>query len=108
MEAYRGEVYLAGEGTLGDFLVTPNKITANVESTENTLLVINQNSNPGWRTSVGSIVKNEKLITVLVPPGQHDVTLKYHPPGLILGLTLFAATILVYVGVEIWLKKTSP
>jgi hypothetical protein len=62
------------------------------------LLVVSQAWFPGWSASVDGerapVVRVDGLVQgVPVPPGAHTVTLRYRPPGLVVGGVLSAATL---------------
>ncbi|MFH1353685.1 MAG: hypothetical protein ABIH36_00140 [bacterium] len=104
-EKYQGEVYLQGPGQLKDFLITPNEIIADVAAPAGTLLVVNQNSNPGWHSNVGKIVRDgSSLLAVDLPPGEQEVVLNYLPPGIGYGLLLTILTI-ASVGIMLLFRR---
>jgi len=69
-------------------------------------LVVRESFARGWRASVDGtgapvLRANGKHRAVPVPPGRHEVDLRYVPPGLGWGLALFLLSVGVVVGV--WL-----
>jgi hypothetical protein len=74
------------------------KVTA-VERTQNTFVIDEDASRPtriflnsgydrGWRSDVGSVVREGKLLAVDVPAGHNHLVVKYWPHGLTLGFLL--------------------
>lgn len=56
---------------------SPREIVLDVDAKEPTRIRINQNYNPHWRTDVGTVVDENRLLTVDVPAGKSTVTLHY-------------------------------
>jgi hypothetical protein len=70
-------------GVLESFSHTNNTIQARVSVPLGSTAVFNQTWAEGWQTSVGTLGKNARgLITVSLPPGTHDVRLRYVPTTL--------------------------
>lgn len=76
---------------------SPNKIIFSYTSPQDTQISINANYASGWRTNYGSIVPNNPHLTVQVPAGEKTVTLHYRPPGMIFGLLVSIATLLLSI-----------
>jgi hypothetical protein len=53
-------------------------------------LIVNQNFDPGWHASRGTVLPVAGLLAVDVEPGERELTLKHRPEGLVLGLALTA------------------
>lgn len=68
-----------GEGTVYEVRHTSSEWTADVEMTSAGRLWFNQNFADGWRASIGSILNDEDLLAVDLPPGRHLVQLRYAP-----------------------------
>jgi hypothetical protein len=72
-----------GEGTVYEVRHTSSTWAADVELKSAARLWFNQNFADGWRASVGSVVSDEGLLAVDLPPGRHLVQLRYAPGELI-------------------------
>lgn len=73
---------------------SPNTAELVVENApEGALVVYNMNYDSGWRADVATPEAFEAAVAVRVPPGTSRVRLWYRPPGLGLGLALFAITL---------------
>ena len=82
---------------------TDQQVSAEVVDTRSGLLILSQAWFPGWTASVDGrpapVVRADGLLQgVPVPPGDHQVTLSYHPPGLRWGVLLTALTTTALVG----------
>ncbi len=95
---YRGEIYF--KDNKGDILsqqFSPNKITVDIETEEQDVLVINQNYYRGWRLRYNGRkqqpVSYNGLIAASVPPGRHRIIFYYLPWSFILGLGVSLAFI---------------
>jgi hypothetical protein len=70
-------------GVLESFSHTNNTIRARVSVPLGATAVFNQTWAEGWQSSTGTVSKNTRgLITVALPPGTHDVVLRYRPTTL--------------------------
>jgi hypothetical protein len=58
---------------------SPNRLELEVRATRPVHLRVNQNWHPGWRSSVGEAVSREGLLGVSLPPGEHELTLRFLP-----------------------------
>lgn len=74
------------EGRVERLRWTPNAITVRVESAAPVRLAVNQNYHPGWHASVGDVRSWDGLLTVALPAGAHEVTLRFLPRSGIGGL----------------------
>lgn len=99
--AYRGEVFLSGEGGAaapGQVRLvgwSPNRATVEVSGAEaGALLVYNMNFDEGWGSDVGPVIEHESAVAVRLPAGASQVTFQYRPPGLRVGIALAAGTAL--------------
>ncbi|MDP8223864.1 MAG: hypothetical protein P9L99_10930 [Candidatus Lernaella stagnicola] len=108
---YRGEAYLVdGEaGTILDIDIAANTIAIEAETSRPTLLVINQNHDPGWRTDTGALTSHAGLLAVnLTAPGRQRVELCFRPPMFYLGLVIMLTSLLVWLLVWIWTRPKRP
>jgi hypothetical protein len=67
---------------------TQNTFTIGVNAQSVGLLRVNSPYERGWRTDVGTIENDRKLLAVAVPPGRSIVHLRYWPHGLTAGFGL--------------------
>lgn len=80
---------------------TPNRVSVDVEATRPTVLLVNQNWHPGWKSSQGEVVSRDGLLGVRVPEGRHQVVLSFLPRsgiggGLVSGLAWAGLAFLVW------------
>lgn len=78
---------------------SPNVIELEVDAKEATTVRVNQNWAPGWRTDVGTVKSDEKLLAVDVPAGKHVVTLAYRDRALLACLLFSFVSLLAFAGV---------
>lgn len=87
-----GDVEQAKPGSAGVVVLnvdrTQNSFKMNVEASEPGKVLINSNYDEGWRTNVGTLIQQDKLLVLEVPAGRHRVLVKYWPRGLTLGFIL--------------------
>jgi hypothetical protein len=120
--AYRGEAYLQGGAGEVEAEITPNIIRVRARVSARDLLVINQNFFPGWWSEgtvsgpmepllqrvpsqnrfkrYGHGYAPEAVLSIALPPGSHELTLRYRPTGPRVGLAislLAAAVALTYL-----------
>jgi hypothetical protein len=69
-----------------------------------TTLAVNSHFDPGWRTDVGTLDSIGGGLRLRVPPGSHEVRLRYWPRTLSAGLLLSASGLL---GAVAFLRFTS-
>jgi len=87
---YRGEVYLLSPNSRARLSsLSPNRIAVAVELHGPDTLVVNQNYDRRWRTAAGRVRSHEGLLAVELPEkGTYEVTLRYVPWSVYLGLTI--------------------
>lgn len=73
---------------------TPNEITLEVTARRATRVLINQNHDRHWRSSVGAVVSHQGLLAVDVPAGRHTVVVSFVDRALQLSLFVSALTLL--------------
>jgi hypothetical protein len=73
---------------------SPNRIIVDATAEQGGRLLVNQNWDPGWESSIGHVVDNEGLLAVDLPPGKHLVTLAFRPWSVVTGLGVSAAALL--------------
>jgi len=99
---YRGEQQLLGPGNVTLERWTPNALTFNVDAAVPTVLVVNQNFDPGWRLvrGNGTVFARGGLLGVLIPAGAQQLELAYQGVQFTLGLAItvmaFAAMLILW------------
>jgi hypothetical protein len=78
----------ASLGTVRRMRWSPNRIELDVNATQPTTVVVNQNFGPGWRAEGGTLVSEDGLLAARVPAGHSVVTFSYIPPGMLAGLAV--------------------
>jgi uncharacterized membrane protein YfhO len=74
---------------------TPNTFTIDVVvSRPGARVLVNSTYDRGWRTNVGTVRDDNKLLVVELPAGRHRVHLRYWPWGLTVGLVFTLGTAL--------------
>jgi hypothetical protein len=73
---------------------SPNEITLDVQASRATRVLVNQNYERHWRSSVGTVVSHQGLLAVDVPAGRHTVVLEFVDRALQLSLLVSALTLL--------------
>lgn len=74
---------------------TPNELTLRVRAARATRVVINQNHDRHWRSSVGTVVSHEGLLAIDVPPGDRVLSVRFVDRSLQASLLVSAATLIV-------------
>jgi hypothetical protein len=69
----------AGAGTVTERRWSPNAIDLDVSLKRPATIAINQNWHPGWRANVGEVRSDRGLLTVALPEGDHDLSLRFAP-----------------------------
>jgi hypothetical protein len=67
---------------------TQNTFSFHVEAEAQGRVLLNSGYDRGFRSNVGAVGEENKLLVLDVPPGSHDVHVKYWPHGLTLGFLL--------------------
>lgn len=105
---YRGEAFLDGAGTATLQSFTPNALAVAVDAAAPARVVVNQNAAAGWRASPGRVGRTpDGLLAVDVPAGAFQLTLRYWPPGLTVGLVLTALATAGLLGAALWERRRS-
>jgi hypothetical protein len=76
---------------------TPNRIVVAVRLTRAARLRVNQNWHPGWRASVGTVVSDDGALAVDLPPGEHEVVLRFVPTSAMAGIAVTVAALVALV-----------
>jgi len=77
---------------------SPNEIVLEVDAHAATTIRVNQNWAPEWRTDVGQIKNDDKLLAVEVPAGKSVVTLAYRDRALLACLLVSLLSALALLG----------
>lgn len=90
------EAWLAAPeaGVLKERGWSPNRLDFTATLQAPTHLRINQNFHRGWRSSVGEVVSDDGLLSVALPAGTHEVTLRFLPTSVLGGATCSALGLL--------------
>lgn len=88
------EEYLAdpSSGSVRRLGWSPNRIVLAVELSRPGVLLVNQNWDSGWRSSVGTVRSEQGLLAVDLPAGSHRLELRMLPPLALWGLGWMVAT----------------
>jgi len=81
---------------------TQNSFTVDVVATRPARIVINSVYDPNWHASVGTVIDQDKLLAVELPPGTHHLVLKCYPRRFRAGVILSISSIVVLLGLGIW------
>ena len=90
---------------------SPSRLAVEVEQANNGLLVLSENSYPGWQASVDGrqvpmVLANATLRAVEVPAGQHRVEMSFRPPSVRLGMVVSVLTLLASLFFGLWCVAT--
>ena len=93
---YRGEQYLVGLGSVQLKSWTPNAVTYEITALAPTVLIVNQNYDPGWRVAegTGEVLSSNGVLGVAVPAGRQQIKLVYHSKSFDYGLGIGVLTLL--------------
>lgn len=81
-------------GTAERLRWSPNALEVRVDTRRAARLAINQNYHPGWRSDVGRVESWDGLLSVVLPPGQHRVSLRFAPRSGLAGLAVSLISLL--------------
>lgn len=74
---------------------SPNHLTVEVETTTDTLVMINTNYAAGWHVNGQPAQEHAGRLATNVPPGRHRLSFTYRAPGFTSGAVITALTILL-------------
>jgi hypothetical protein len=91
----------------------PDQVELEVSTTNAALLVLSDNWHPGWSAEVDGIAApvarvNQFMRAVPVPPGTHEVRLRFFPSRLVPGMAISLGTFVLVVGFGLWIRRRSP
>jgi hypothetical protein len=99
--AYRGEVYVEGNGIAAYSLWSPNRLAVAVTAASLSRVVVNQNYYTGWKTTDGRAAEDfNGLLSANITSADHLVEFYYLPDSFLLGSAVSAVTL---AGVMVWL-----
>ncbi len=101
---------LAGEPAPAELLLLRydlNETAVQINTSQPAYLLLTDMAAPGWTAQIDGqpteiVTANYAFRAVLVPPGQHEVSFRYRPPGWAIGLTLSLLTWLLSVAYFVW------
>jgi hypothetical protein len=89
---YKGEYYFEndGENTIDLIRWTPNKISLQLKTDQDNLLLVNQNYHKVWKNKEGfNVINKDGQLAVEIPKGEHVINLYVFQNKIILGLLIF-------------------
>jgi hypothetical protein len=97
------EEYLADPtaGTVTRVRWTPRKIELSADLLRPATVLVNQNWQPGWHSSAGTVRNHQGLVAIDLPAGRTRFTLSMWPPMCTVGLLLMLAAL----GATAWLWR---
>ena len=102
---YRGECFWLTSGQSVSCEVSSHRISAEVSATRPETLIINQNYHRDWRTNHGKLHEWQGLLAVDLPPGQHNVELRYFSRAFAIGLGLSLVCLIGVVAIAVLYGK---
>ncbi|MFL5425173.1 MAG: hypothetical protein ACJ783_09050 [Myxococcales bacterium] len=76
---------------------SPSELRLRISLEAPARLIVNQNFDPGWQASRGTVLPVAGLLAVDLAPGEHELILKHRPEGFVLGLALTALGVVLSV-----------
>ncbi|MFL5428082.1 MAG: hypothetical protein ACJ79M_00550 [Myxococcales bacterium] len=76
---------------------SPSELRLRISLEAPARLIVNQNFDPGWQASRGTVLAVAGLLAVDLDPGEHELILKHRPEGFVLGLALTALGVVLSV-----------
>lgn len=89
-DAYRGEQYLFGQGTVSIGEWTPNALSYDIDTPTSNVLIVNQNYDPSWRVveGHGRVFSQGGLIGVWIGAGKQRLKLAYRSYAFLIGAAI--------------------
>jgi hypothetical protein len=106
-ESYKGEVYLENGGNASFEYWSPNKLFVNVQTINETKVVINQNYADGWRVGGRPAENVSGLLAATITPAMNSAEFSYMPISFIFGACISALTIIVAFIWQVFYRKQS-
>lgn len=99
---YKGEAYLLRQNISQEIKYwSPNKITVNVETDKDDILILNENYYDGWKADSNPATEKYGKVAASVTPEETSVQFRYVPPGFILGTIISVLTMIISIGILI-------
>ncbi|MFL5421010.1 MAG: hypothetical protein ACJ79Y_09620 [Myxococcales bacterium] len=76
---------------------SPSELRLRISLEAPARLIVNQNFDPGWQASRGTVLPVAGLLAVDLEPGEHELILQHRPEGFVLGLALTALGVVLSV-----------
>ncbi|MFL5433385.1 MAG: hypothetical protein ACJ784_02625 [Myxococcales bacterium] len=76
---------------------SPSELRLRISLEAPARLIVNQNFDPGWQASRGTVLPVAGLLAVDLDPGEHELILQHRPQGFVLGLALTALGVVLSV-----------
>lgn len=89
-------------GTARRLRWSPNALEVEVETRRSARLAINQNYHPGWRSNLGRVESWDGLLSVVLPPGKHRVSLSFAPRSGLAGLSI---SLIALIAGALWVLR---
>ncbi len=110
MSSYRENAEALGQYVLTSAKVGADRVTGSISVPEERILQFSIPYSDGWSAYVDGekteLFRSDVMyLSVLIPPGEHDVELRYETPWLQIGVTLSAATLVLWVGYGFLIKR---
>ncbi len=110
MSAYVEAIETLGKHVFEDVEVDPDRVTGKISVPEERILQFSIPYSDGWSAYVDGekteLFRSDVMyLSVLIPPGEHDVELRYETPWLRTGVIISAATLVLWVGFELIKRK---
>jgi hypothetical protein len=79
---------------------SPHRIELRVNARAPSTILVNQNWAPAWRSNVGTVVSEEGLLGIRVPPGEHHMILRHRDSRALFGAAVSFGTLgaLLFLG----------
>jgi len=96
VEEFRGDAYLPELNKTAELVYfSPNKLKVKVDVDKETVLVINQNFHPAWKSKDRKVFSYNGLIATEVREGDDEISFYYLPGSFIVGLIITLITLIV-------------
>ena len=110
MSSYREHAGALGQYVLTSVKVGADRVTGTISVPEERILQFAIPYSDGWTAMVDGkkteIFRSDVMyFSILIPPGEHEVELRYETPWLRTGVILSAATLVLWIGYEILMRR---
>ncbi len=95
-----GQIKPDEDASLSNIQVTPQTTTLISNSSDNLLIVTSQTWDPGWQLTIDNkpseiLRANHAFMALVVPPGQHQISLNYYPYTFMIGKIIALVSVLI-------------